>query len=247
MTISTSRPKSPLTLNRRQALMLGGAGISALALGSFFPKAPALANQHRNLAGHVLDIEGTPMRKNAKGLAPLRKGDAIFINDELTTDFDSRIQLQFEDQSLLNLSNDGRIIIDNFLFTPAKSSGALKIQTLKGAFRFLSGKIAKTKPENVLFKTPVGTIGIRGTHFMALVNEIETNCITLLPQPANDPRQTAIVVSSDMGSVTVDKPFFAADLLSKDQFPTMPKRDPQEAIEKNLQRINGKLKNWPEI
>ncbi len=236
MATGSMRKNSSIMMTRRQSLLLGAS--SLLALGGF-----SLSSQNTSqaaeknaliLAGRVLDTEGKPMRQNAAGHAILSPGDLVYVNDEITTDSDSRLQIQFEDDSLFNLSDRGKISIDSFLFQPVKHTGELKLQTLKGAFRFLSGKIAQRTPENISFKTPVGTIGIRGTHFMAIVNEDQTNCITLLPQPANDPKQTAIIVSSAVGSVTVDKPYFAADLLSRDQFPTLPQQDPMAAIKSNL-------------
>ncbi len=167
------------------------------------------------------------------------------MHDAVITDLNSRVQLQFEDQSFLNLSGDGHIIIDKYIYHPEKSSGSLELQTLKGAFRFLSGKIATKTPDNILFKTPVGTIGIRGTHFMAHVTDTETNCITLLPQPANDRKPTAIIVGNKMGSVTIDQLYFASDLLSLGQLPTSPKKESTPELIKNLHYINGNLEIWP--
>jgi len=41
----------------------------------------------------------------------------------------------------------------------------------KGTLAYLSGAIAKIKPDAVSVKTPTGTIGVRGTHFVLKVEE----------------------------------------------------------------------------
>src|SRR6266850_1464841 len=56
---------------------------------------------------------------------------------------------------------------------PGGSSGeeAFTSRVFKGAFRFVSGLIAKKKRENVRITVAVATIGIRGTHFEGEVTE----------------------------------------------------------------------------
>ena len=41
----------------------------------------------------------------------------------------------------------------------------------KGSMNYISGVIAKLKPEAVSVKTPTGIIGIRGTQFVVKVEE----------------------------------------------------------------------------
>ena len=41
----------------------------------------------------------------------------------------------------------------------------------QGTLQYISGIIARLKPDAVNVKTPLGIIGVRGTRYLALVNE----------------------------------------------------------------------------
>jgi hypothetical protein len=74
--------------------------------------------------------------------------------------------LKFTDDGVIPLGEKAKLTIDTLVFNPAQKNGRQSIKILSGAFRFASGNIAKFKPENVTFVTPVATIGIRGTEFI---------------------------------------------------------------------------------
>jgi len=59
------------------------------------------------------------------------------------------------------------MVIGEFVYDPAASSTRLTAQIARGAFRFVTGKISHRKDINI--KVPVGTIGVRGTDFEAVV------------------------------------------------------------------------------
>ena len=41
----------------------------------------------------------------------------------------------------------------------------------RGTVQYISGVIAKLKPDAVMLKTPSGIIGVRGTRYVAMVEE----------------------------------------------------------------------------
>jgi hypothetical protein len=53
----------------------------------------------------------------------------------------------------------------------------LKLSTRlsRGSLNYVSGVIAKLKPTAVTVKTPTGIIGVRGTQFVAKVEEAQRN------------------------------------------------------------------------
>lgn len=60
-----------------------------------------------------------------------------------------------------------RLKLDKFVYDPAKSNGAISVDLLKGAFRFVTGKVAKP---NYLIRSPNASISVRGTIFDVYVD-----------------------------------------------------------------------------
>jgi hypothetical protein len=59
--------------------------------------------------------------------------------------------------------------IEDYLFAPTKGGLKLGGRIVGGTLNYVSGTIAKLKPDAVMLKTPTGTIGVRGTHFVLKV------------------------------------------------------------------------------
>ena len=62
--------------------------------------------------------------------------------------------------------------VDEFVYAPAQREGRLSTRLARGTLNYVSGAIARHQPENVQVRTPTGTIGIRGTHFVVEVDEV---------------------------------------------------------------------------
>ena len=58
------------------------------------------------------------------------------------------------------------LVIREFEFTPGTDTGSLWVAFLKGTAKVVTGLLAKLSPERVLFTTPSGKIGVRGTEFV---------------------------------------------------------------------------------
>jgi hypothetical protein len=72
---------------------------------------------------------------------------------------------------LVSLGPDTEVTIDEYLFAPANGELKLAASLAKGTLQYISGVIAKLRPEAVSVKTPTGIIGVRGTRFLAKVEE----------------------------------------------------------------------------
>jgi hypothetical protein len=60
--------------------------------------------------------------------------------------------------------------VDEYLYAPTKGNLKLVTSITQGTLHYISGVIAKLKPESISVKTPTGIIGVRGTHFLAKVD-----------------------------------------------------------------------------
>src|SRR5215475_6246714 len=96
------------------------------------------------------------------GAAPraLSVGSEIFANERVRTGDAATAQLLFLDQTSLSIGPQSEIKLDRFVYNPERGTGTLALSASKGAFRFISGS---QNPNSYSIKTPVATIGVRGT------------------------------------------------------------------------------------
>lgn len=101
----------------------------------------------------------------APGLSrmPLYARDPLFQNEVVETVRDGALLAVFNDGSQLTIGSSTKIKLDRFVYTNEQSKDAMVLTMVKGALRFVTGKI--DKPAFTL-KTPQATIGIRGTDFV---------------------------------------------------------------------------------
>lgn len=92
------------------------------------------------------------------------KGQLIYLDDVINTYEAGRIELEFVDESSIALGEDAELIIDAFIFDTEKAADLVAdFNFVKGGFLYISGTIGKKAPEKVSLRTPMGSIGIRGT------------------------------------------------------------------------------------
>jgi hypothetical protein len=65
------------------------------------------------------------------------------------------------------------LTVDEYLYDPAQNQLKLGTSLARGTLNYVSGVIAKLKPEAVAVKTPTGIIGVRGTQFVARVEDVK--------------------------------------------------------------------------
>jgi hypothetical protein len=124
-----------------------------------------LPAQAQQTAGQVERQKGSASRSAAGDTSDLTQGGRVFVGDEISTGPGARLEIRFDDQSMLTLGENARITIDQFVYAPSGDSNqALNI--VSGVFRFATGQIGKLMPSNVAFTTPVAVVGIRGTIFL---------------------------------------------------------------------------------
>jgi hypothetical protein len=170
------------------------------------------------------------------------------MQDELKT-LRGKAGITFADNTQVQVNENSRLVIDDFVYDPKKGSGQLALNMASGTVRYASGAIAKNNPSKVAINTPTATIAVRGTDFTATVDELGGSTIILLPSCADkiksidslDPKDkncvTGIIdVITDAGVVTLDKPFQATRVDSRSTLPTKP-----VTLSLTLDAMNGLL------
>lgn len=119
--------------------------------------------------GKVIAVEG----KVEASKRALSRGASIFVADVVVVNAASKIQIKFSDGGLLNLIEKTEYRIDSYAFkTDGKNEFGAEL--VKGGFRALSGSIGKENPDGFKVKTPVASMGVRGTIFEANIVRGET-------------------------------------------------------------------------
>lgn len=120
--------------------------------------------QYGEPIGLVKQASGTVTVTHQDGsTTELKVGSPIFSEDDIVTSKNGAVEVHFADQSKFSLGPDSQMLIDKYVYDPAKITGEQQFSILKGVFVFVSGLVADEAPENVAIKTPAGTLGIRGT------------------------------------------------------------------------------------
>ncbi|MDB2412845.1 FecR family protein [Litoricolaceae bacterium] len=103
----------------------------------------------------------------------------IFLNDTIVTDKGARLQILLRDQSTFSVGENARITIDEFVYQPKDKTGSVAASIGKGAFRFVSGKIAKKNPNNMKVRAGDVVVAVRGTEVIGNVQPDQSNIILL--------------------------------------------------------------------
>jgi len=104
-----------------------------------------------------------------------RQADELVQNESLRTDADSTIQVTFVDGSELSVEASSDVVLSNYVFDGSASSGLINLND--GVFRFESHG---TNDQGVNLRTPVTTIGIRGTEILVHVNGSDATVVDIL-------------------------------------------------------------------
>ena len=180
------------------------------------------SNQTRAAVGKVSQQTGpTEIVRNNKS-NPSSVNSTLEMNDTVIT-AKSSAQLVFEDNTTVKMTEQSKLIIDDFVYDPKKGTGKLAVKVALGTARYISGQIAKTNPQSVNVQTPTASIAVRGTDFSMTVDELGRSLVVLLPSCDNKGCVTgAISVSNDAGTVFMDVAYQTTLVSSVSSPPTAP-------------------------
>lgn len=158
--------------------------------------------------------------------------ERVALNDEVRTAAASQLQILLLDRTTFTVGANARVAVDRFVYDPARRSRSTGVSVTRGAFRFMSGRGLRPPAGSVAVRTPVATIGVRGTIFEGVVGEDairiagreagvgrkvkakkdEASLIVLRgpgPRTQGDTRPGAVDVTVGASTVTLDRPGLA--------------------------------------
>jgi hypothetical protein len=160
-------------------------GMSVMALVGLFPLLLASATSgavNDQSIGSITAIEGEVYlsHKGDTAAFPAMLGDPIYLYDHIQTEKQSRVQLLFEDESLLNLAENTYIQITEHIYSPEENRRSSVFRLMMGKVRAIVGRYFRGAGSRYKVSTPTAIIGVRGTHFVVdatLSDETTVVCI----------------------------------------------------------------------
>jgi hypothetical protein len=104
----------------------------------------------------------------------LTAGAGVSQDEIIRTDESGNAQLKFVDETLLTIGPSSSIKLDKVLFTPERKAKTFMLEAMVGAFQFATGKSNHRTYE---IRTPVATIGVRGTRFAFAIRGDEVTIV----------------------------------------------------------------------
>jgi hypothetical protein len=145
---------------------------------------------------------------------------AIASNDQAITR-NGRMAITFLDDSKVRLTEHSKLVIDEYIFDPDPSKSKMALKFASGTARFITSKLGKIAKQNIQLSTPTANITIRGTDFTCTVDELGRSLIILLPDDSGLP-SGEILVTTAIGTVTLNKPYQATTVDVFESAPSVP-------------------------
>ena len=163
-------------------------------------------------AGQITHLSGTLSAKRLDGTSKLLavKSD-VLEGDTLSTEAETYARIKFGDGGEVVLRPGTQLKIESYSYNAAKpESDNILMNMFKGGLRAVTGLVGKRNRDKVTFQTETATIGIRGTHFGALLCQNDCGGVPTTggQPPANglhvDVTNGAITMSNRAGTVQIN-------------------------------------------
>lgn len=185
--------------------------------------------------GTMNEVQGTAIEiKRNKSVIAGKTNSGVESMDLVSVGSKSEVGITFNDNTKVKITENSRLVIDDFVFDPKKSdAGKLGMKVALGTVRYASGQVAKNNPQSVNIKTPTASIAVRGTDFAMTVDEVGRSLVVLLPS-CDDPKKIgsfqisgnctvgAIDVMTDAGLVSLNTAYTATYVTDSQQPPLPP-------------------------
>ena len=139
----------------------------------------------------------------------------LFLGDDIKVGRQGRLQVMLLDETIFTLGANSVMRIDEFVYDPSNAKNSLSTSIKQGAFRFVSGQIAKRDANAMTVRLPSATIGVRGTSVAGDVDEDGSAQVILLGPAADNSLGLpagAINIANQAGVVDITRPGFVTEI-----------------------------------
>jgi hypothetical protein len=212
---------------------------------------PAVVGAATPSIGRVSRITGDKLGNAEAPGGPVRKltaGDPVFAGERIRTGAGTVLQIEFTDKARFTLGPNAEFEVARYsLASGGSNEGVFHSSIIKGAFRFVTGLIARKERQNMQVRVIVATIGIRGTHVEGEVTErqekngvmVDASAKVTLLEPEGADKDSAIIVENQFGSVVIDKPGYGTEIPDEKSPPSPVKRMQLRTIDNLLRAVRS--------
>jgi len=170
----------------------------------------------------------------------LRRRSPIFDVDLVKTDVNSKTQFKMLDGGMVSLKENSELLISEYEFNASDQTGSVTMELLKGGLRSVTGAI-KSEKGNYKLKTPIGSIGIRGTHYeIEIINgevfvAVWEGAVDISIDVGMDEKNVSLGEGEDFSYAKIDEVGEVTELLlPPENFNEGHSSDPQSDSDENL-------------
>ena len=114
--------------------------------------------------GSVTTLSGSVIAVDKRKISrKLHAGYPVYIGDKIITGEDGAVRLQMIDDAILDLRCYSIMVIEDYALNTSNRRSILNL--LQGSLRKVTGKIGKMSEDVYELKTPVASVGVRGTEY----------------------------------------------------------------------------------
>jgi len=121
--------------------------------------------------GYVKVVSGEAWVSSNGQRVRAQRGTAILLGSHLQTQAGASLGVSFKDNTIMSFGPNTELTVDEYLYAPADEQLKLSTRLMRGTLNYISGLIAKLKPDAISVMTPTGVIGVRGTQFVVKVED----------------------------------------------------------------------------
>jgi len=184
-----TKPGDPLTRAEfvvLSYLLAGGKPGTSLGAKKLFLKKKGLVRPED--IGLIKSFQGdaTITRKGEKKEKKVTGNEAILFKDVGETELDAKIELLFDDGSVLTISEDTALTIDEMIYNPKTKYRSIRLRVKSGAIRVKTSKNSNPRSKFSIV-TPTVVAGLRGTDvYMSVAGNGTSNLISNTGAGAGD-------------------------------------------------------------
>lgn len=186
---------------RRTKIARGLAYVAAAAMVAL----PSLAAAQEAIGINAAVRNQVQIRRGAAPPRPAVLRQRVALNDEVRTGAASQLQILLLDRSVFTVGANARLTVDRFVYDPRRSVRSVGATVTRGAFRFISGRSLGVGANSGSVRTPVATIGIRGTIVEGVVGadavRIAAAEAAAGPRAGGDPETATLVLLRGPGAL----------------------------------------------
>ncbi|MCB2101531.1 MAG: FecR domain-containing protein [Rhodobacterales bacterium] len=123
---------------------------------------PAAA-QSASPVGTVVQVTGAVEALRGGSATALAAGDSLFGGDVVQTGLNAKAVLAMLDDTEVTVGENASLVLDQMVLDGGGGGGSALFTAVEGTFVFLAGSIAKRNAQGMTIRTPVMSVGIRGT------------------------------------------------------------------------------------